>query len=272
MSTQALATDQAVALPVEPAATTTLCMNCGATRVGEYCHECGQHHLSTLTIQGMVLEFLQRKLSLENGMLRTFIDLTVRPGAMIRAYVRGKRQTYTNPVGYLLISAGLTALALPLWEDRYTQSVAEGLDGGTATAMVQVSLWMERHGAATVLLLCLFFVPLLRVLFDEEIRTAESFVFAFFAFGHITLWNLLLIPFAMVFSEDPFAFVNNVGFFMLVGMLLYAAGGYFGTRFTTFLKILVAFGVAMLLFLGVTIVTVVFLMVWNQWQGGVALQ
>jgi len=272
MSTQTLAADQPQPVSTAPAvaADTPLCMNCGVSRVGEYCHGCGQHHLSGgLTIQGLVVEFLQRKLSIENGMLRTFIDLTVRPGAMIRAYVRGKRQTYTNPVGYLLIAAGLTALTLPLWRDMYEAEMREGLDAASGTAMVQVLLWMEEHTAFSILVLCLFFVPLLRIPSDAEINTAESFAFAFFTFGHMTMWNLLLIPIAMLISDNPIDTANDLGLLLLFGMLLYAAGGYFGTRFMTFAKMLAAFLLTLVLFVGATLVVVMFVMVWNQWQAGV---
>lgn len=269
MSTQTLSSDQPQPIAATVSADTPLCMNCGVSRVGVYCHGCGQYHLAGgMTIQSLVIEFLQRKLSIENGMLRTFIDLTVRPGSMIRAYVRGKRQTYTNPVGYLLISAGLTALTMPLWQGMYEADMREGLEGQSADAIVQVSMWMEAHTAASLLVLCAFFVPMLRVLFDDEINTAESCVFAFFTFGHMTFWNLILIPVALLISSDPVSTANNLGMVLLIGMLLYAAGGYFNTRFTTFAKVMVAFGIAMVLFILLMLVVVVFVMVWNQWRSG----
>jgi hypothetical protein len=220
------------------------CQNCGALRRGEYCHDCGQHFLQgRLTVRGLLWEFTARKLSLEGGLIHTFVDLSSRPGAMIRDYVRGRRQSYTHPVAYLLISTTLSAFMVPLTKDAHLNELRTtewGFGGAESEAIVQILLAFETYPTASTLLLCCFFVPLLRILFWSRVTTAESFVFAFFVFGHTLLLEALLKPIAVMVSTDAYKTVTDWSTLLLFGLLTFSAGGFFGVRFSTFLRVAIA--------------------------------
>lgn len=179
-----------------------VCRNCRAPRVGTYCHACGQPFFAgRLTVQALLIDLVTRVLSLEAGLLRTFWELSVRPGRMIREYVGGRRQRYTNPVAYLLISTAVSSLVFPLYRSAYVESLRADAwveDAAGTEALVQVMLAMEKHPAAATLVFCLFFVFPFRLLFLKEITTAESFAFACFVFGHVTIWQSLFTPVAVV--------------------------------------------------------------------------
>lgn len=92
------------------------CLNCGADRLGAYCHACGQHHLDDrLTLRVVWREFAERFLKLERGLLGTTRAALLDPGGLARRYVDGQRQRFVNPISFLLIGSAVAVLMLPLY-------------------------------------------------------------------------------------------------------------------------------------------------------------
>jgi hypothetical protein len=223
------------------------CANCEAPRVGEYCYRCGQHFLEgRLTIRQLVMDFVVRKLGLEGGLLRTVVDLTVRPHAMIRNYVDGRRQRYTNPVAYLLLVGGLYVLVSRTWADSLAagiraQSADEGADVQALTEpLVQVQLYMDAHPSLATVLLCLFLVPALRLLFRRTTTTAESSIFALYVSGHLLLMQIAIALGAMALSADVYRATTGPATMVPALLLLVLAGRFYGTRLSSHLKVALA--------------------------------
>lgn len=82
------------------------CLNCGAALQGSFCAGCGQktvrRRLATLPLMAGAWESL---VSLDTRFLRTVIGLTLRPGAVSRDYVAGRRTHYFHPVQYALLTS-----------------------------------------------------------------------------------------------------------------------------------------------------------------------
>jgi hypothetical protein len=227
------------------------CANCDAPQVGEYCYACGQHFLEgRLTIRRLVLDFVVRKLGLEGGLLRTIVDLTIRPASMIRAYVDGRRQRYTNPVAYLLLSAGAYVLFAKTWQEpmaagfRAENAELQGLEGIDAESMVQVQLFMDAHPSLMTVVLCLFLVPALRLLFLRSTTTAEATVFSLYVSGHLLLMQIVINVGALVSGADVYRAMTGRTTWIPAVLLLFLAGRFFGTRFSSFLKFTVALACA----------------------------
>jgi hypothetical protein len=216
------------------------CLNCGGPRYGAYCHLCGQHHLEGRpTVGGILKEFLARSLSLEGGLLHTFVALSLRPGRMIREYAYGRRRRFTHPVAYLLLSAAASVAVWPLRERSFTAAVAveaDGVDDLLKTAFVQTVTALETHPILSALLVCCFFVPLQRVLFHGRINTADAFVYALFLFGHLILVESLVTPFAALASTDANGVLQYVSSAVMLYLVFSAAWGFFGPCISTFLK------------------------------------
>ena len=99
------------------------CLNCGAERLGDYCHVCGQHHLEgRLTMRLLWSEFAQRLFKLERGFGRTFVGLSRSPGGLARSYVAGHRRPLVNPLSYFLLG---TAASLFLFQEAEFREVME---------------------------------------------------------------------------------------------------------------------------------------------------
>lgn len=93
-----------------------VCLDCGAPRLGPYCHRCGQHHLDDrLTLRVIWREFAERFLKLELGLFATVRLAVLDPGRLAREYVYGRRRRYMNPVSFLLLGSALAVLLIPLY-------------------------------------------------------------------------------------------------------------------------------------------------------------
>lgn len=218
------------------------CANCEAPRMGEYCYACGQHFLEgRLTIRGLVRDYVVRKLGLEGGLLRTVVDLTVRPASMIRHYLDGRRQRYTNPVGYLLLTAGAYALLSRAWAGAMAAGMRSEYAGWEeAESFVQVQLYAERHPALSTVILCLFLVPALRLLFRKTTTVAEASVFSIFILAHLLLMQIVITLGAIVLSADVYRVSTGWATGMPMLVLLFSAGRLFGGRFSGFLRMTAA--------------------------------
>lgn len=226
------------------------CANCDAPRIGEYCYACGQHFLDgRLTIRRLVRDFVVRKLGLEGGLLRTVVDLTVRPASMIRQYINGRRQRYTNPVAYLLLTAGAYAVLSSLWADALAagmRSENAGSQGPESEALVQVQLYSEGHPALTTVVLCLFLVPALRLLFRRSTSVAEAAVFSLFVSAHLLLMQIVINVGALFLSADVYRVSTGRITIIPMLVLLFSAGRFFRHGFSGFLKMGVALVLSMI--------------------------
>jgi hypothetical protein len=80
------------------------CNNCNLQFEGNYCNNCGQKAGETrFTLLNLPEEFLHGFFHVHNGLIFTIKELFIRPGAMLRGYLSGKRVTYFNPFTYLVL-------------------------------------------------------------------------------------------------------------------------------------------------------------------------
>lgn len=225
------------------------CANCDAPQMGEYCHRCGQHFLEgRLTIRRLVMDFVVRKLGLEGGLLRTIVDLTLRPGSMIRDYVNGRRQRYTNPVAYLLLTGSAYVLLSNAWQDTMVAGLRADYadwEGPDAESFVQVQLYMDTHPSLMTVIFCLFLVPVLRMLFRRS-TLAEASVFSLYVSGHLVLMQLAINVGALVSGADVYRVMTGRITGIATLLVLFLAGRFYGTRFSTFLKFTVALACALI--------------------------
>src|SRR5687767_46012 len=246
MSTQvqASAADDVPLAPATPPAPTEACRNCDTPRVGDYCHACGQHYLDggRLSVRSLTLEFLAQHLSFQQGFLRTFIELTIRPGRMIREYVGGRRQRYTNPVAYLTLATATYLVLHPLWQAQYAASLrADSGSSAFADIWVNAMLWLDQNPLASALLTSILFAPPLRVLFGKRTTLAEVFAFSFYVFAQITWFTLMVTVAAWATGADVVRVQEGTSWIFLLGVIAYAGLGYFGARLSVVLRLAGAF-------------------------------
>lgn len=91
------------------------CLNCGATRIGDYCHVCGQSGHIHRTLGAWWHDFTHGVLHIEGAVWRTIGMLLRHPGALTRRYIDGERRRFLSPLALYLFSVFLLYIAYSLF-------------------------------------------------------------------------------------------------------------------------------------------------------------
>ena len=213
----------------------SICPNCGVERAGPYCYECGQRFRDgRLRTRKLFRDAAQHLFDIESGLWRTVRHLTMRPGAMVRDYVRGQRKRYVNPITYLLLYVALSVAVMPLLEEPFVQNLqpmlgeafqdlpaeVQGLIGDGpddfATAFME---FLVNLSTAVTIALCL---PAAAVLWFlgrswRGDTFAETCVFVFYTFAHVG------IVYVLVTTPLVYAGVLGLGAYGFLSLLATAA-------------------------------------------------
>ena len=215
------------------------CPNCGHADVATFCAQCGQsQRLSRLSV-GSVLQLAFRSVfDADRGVMRTFKELTLRPGDMVAAYVGGQRRSYLNPITYFFVVATFQLIDLLLLGDTLRE-ILEGAyvqaqaSAGVTASPEEIEAWvnhryevMTSFGVYMMLVgVCIPYALFLRVAFLKSgYNLAECFVFAVFTTSHGMLLTSLVAPITVQFG---FNFYSIVVLGIFVGMAIYAGGRFF---------------------------------------------
>ena len=84
-----------------------VCLNCNARVFGPYCHVCGQQNVEPKeTALGLVVHFFNDITHFEGKFITSLRYLFFKPGLLTAEYIRGRRNSYMNPVRmYVFASA-----------------------------------------------------------------------------------------------------------------------------------------------------------------------
>ena len=88
------------------------CLNCRATLVGAYCHDCGQKGHVHRTLGAFAHDILHGVFHFEGKVWRTLPMLAWRPGQLTRRYVDGERARFVSPVALFLFTVFLMFAAI----------------------------------------------------------------------------------------------------------------------------------------------------------------
>lgn len=94
----------------------TTCLNCGTEFQGNFCPECGQSaKTDRITFRRLFSgEFLSGLFDLNRGFWRACKELIYKPGHLTIDYIEGKRKTYINFIGLLLVLLAVEAILLSI--------------------------------------------------------------------------------------------------------------------------------------------------------------
>lgn len=93
------------------------CLNCGQPLRGDenFCPTCGQQNdTRRVSVKEMITHFLGGFFAFDNLFFRTLKPLLLKPGKVTKDYIEGKRKTFTNPFIFLLHSAIVFLIIVPL--------------------------------------------------------------------------------------------------------------------------------------------------------------
>ena len=84
-----------------------LCLNCGTTLHGEFCHACGQNGHVHRTLASIGHDLLHGVFHFEGKIWRTLPMLMLQPGSLTRRYIAGERARFVSPLALFLFSVFL---------------------------------------------------------------------------------------------------------------------------------------------------------------------
>ena len=84
-----------------------ICLNCGATLYGRYCHVCGQENIEPRqSAWHLITHFFYDITHFDGKFFTTLKDLLIKPGFLSAEYIKGKRMSYLHPIRmYVFTSA-----------------------------------------------------------------------------------------------------------------------------------------------------------------------
>jgi hypothetical protein len=168
------------------------CLNCGQLFETPYCGSCGQKASSGRITGREVREALQSELHLSRGWLRTIVELTRRPGGMIRDYLDGHRVVYIGPVRYSLT---IMAMTIFLMFSVLPPMFAAPVDAGDAALQKALLDASQRFGQLLGVLHAPVFALLAwAIFFRSGLGYAEHLTASLYCTGHLTLGSSLFMP------------------------------------------------------------------------------
>ena len=173
------------------------CLNCGTPLTGRHCTHCGQPAAVARLGRRDLVQPLAGLLDADRGWLHTAAELSRRPGAMIRAYLAGRRVAYTEPLKYTMIAVALALFALWLAPAPAAPAQAQT----EAALQSQAREIIERYGNALLLMTVPFMAGASRLLFRREgLNLTEHIVLNAYVFAQ---QNLISLPFLTVGAWWP---------------------------------------------------------------------
>lgn len=214
-----------------------------------------------LTMRLVLNQMVEKFFDIEQGWLRTALELTLGPGSMIRRYVKGERTIYANPFAYLVLGTAVNFIV------QRVVGFQERMVTTTRTNALESPLQMEFINSFTELMLqnglyvsigiLLPLALLVRIFFRKSgYNLAECLVFALYAVGHLALLGVVLVPLFMLLPPSA-AIQGAVGLTVALIYVTYAGRGFFnGSLVAVAIKTSVAYLTAYLSFLFVMMVFV----------------
>ena len=192
-------------------------MNCGSDFDTPYCGQCGQEATSGKVTFAEMRRTALRAFSLERGWLHTVVDLTLRPVAMIRAYLDGKRIAYIGPVRYAITLNSLYMVFAVLLGPE-----ALGLDKLEGGAKFQATFtdFLQRYWAPLMLLSAPAFAATSWFIFrPRRLSFPEHLTLNLFNLGHASILSAIATLFSVLF---PHHFITIWNISLFAGFAYYA--------------------------------------------------
>jgi hypothetical protein len=84
---------------------TPICLNCGASLQGKFCHDCGQKVIepNERTVRHFLIQFLGSAFFLENNFVKNLWILLTKPGLLTADFIEGKRKRWMPPLSIFLL-------------------------------------------------------------------------------------------------------------------------------------------------------------------------
>jgi hypothetical protein len=178
------------------------CPNCGAERLGAFCHQCGQRQTDArLSISQVLQDALSNIFNLDGTVLQTIRGLTTNPGRLCHDYVAGQRARYVNPIKYCVTAIALMLIVMTLI--GFEHMIPSFRPPELSERMVEVQQYaftfVSKHLNLVIFLALPVYALVVRLLFHKAgYNLAEVHTLIFYVTGHLFLIGTVLMALAFV--------------------------------------------------------------------------
>jgi hypothetical protein len=202
------------------------CKNCSA-KIEDgagYCSYCGARVLEdNITLRFLISEILDKVVSVDNRLLKTFLHLFSKPHRVIEDYIRGVRKRYFNPFNYLLISITLAGIAVLITREYTLGAMANNANSSGDPANIEFTKQLlefifDYQSFISIISIPFYaFVSWLVFLNRKTFNYLEHNIIYVYTSAHISVINFLLVGFCYVFGLEWYLEISlfNVGFFIV---------------------------------------------------------
>jgi hypothetical protein len=185
-----------------------VCKNCGTIHPGSFCNNCGQKVITQrFKLNELVKEAIENTFNLDKGFFFTISQLVLNPKKVITDYLSGRTKVYSNPIKFLIVIAGLSALVLVITQayDRnleLTNSLFPNAE--MSTIQLKVIGFFKSYINIVMILIVPFYTFGYKLFFlRKKLNYTEHLIINCYAFGLaavITILSNILFSFFPSFS------------------------------------------------------------------------
>ena len=258
------------------------CATCGTHFEGNYCPRCGQSaRIGRYSFKKAFLLFLDVWGIGNRGMFRSLRDLILRPGYMIRDYLRGMQMAYFPPFKlffllialWLLVDTGMNIQGINRdkqnkqeTEEILTQVVPKNMTQEEdekdrefdAKVSGKINTFIETHSSAVILASLLLFSLPLYLLFRHspaipDLRFSECFVAMVYITDMIIIYHI--IPSLLCFSVKAEIVFDLLAILLVIIPIKQLSGYNYWSTFWRLLAALIPFVIVWILMISLVTVT-----------------
>lgn len=204
--------------------TAITCKNCGEQATKNFCANCGQKtNVGKFTLRVIWQEFLDALFNVNQGLLPTVRDLTIRPGHMLRNYLDGQRKKYIGPVRFIIATAAVSYLLYfgLMGDDVIQSSINAGVQPSGDPEAEQMSQWLTnlltKNYTFVVLGMAPFFALGYRMLFyRHKFSFADFLVVVTYTSAYSAILPLPLVPFLLTNLISQEAYIGIISLMSVV--------------------------------------------------------
>ncbi|MDD4514802.1 DUF3667 domain-containing protein [Massilibacteroides sp.] len=203
------------------------CKNCNSEVNTPYCPYCGQESdTSSLTYKSLAQSVMLSFGTVDRGMIRTLIDLFVRPARMSIEYIHGRRVTFFAPFQLLFIMA-TAYMIIYFWSGEnsdftFNDDIKDLLSPALNTFATKLIRFFQNNRGIMWVCCIPLQVFVFRMLYKEvryRFTWVETCFIAAYFFSQIIIVELLAVLYNLVFSS--YSISDNTLMFTYLLLLSY---------------------------------------------------
>lgn len=205
------------------------CLNCGTVFRGNYCPGCGQKgDTGRLSLRHALDNLLGVLASADKGLGHTLHELVMRPGYMMRDYVRGHRMEYIRPIQLLFLLASIYLVVhyvlfqhadkaeITLTDPDGTPLILPDIAGIIQSVLETI---LGNRAFVSLTSVALLWIPMWLAFRPTEVGRQTTLVEFFFVMVYVSclqmVFGILQLPFDLIRGQEEGVGIGISYFFMV---------------------------------------------------------